>query len=658
LMKLSQILKWSTLGGVLLCFATSSSALTLGRVRGAAILGQPLELTVPVQIAVDEDVSGLCFEADVFYGENRQNASRVVVTNEASRPGLSAVVRVVAHTHVDEPVVTVYLRSGCGQQTTRRYVLLADLASEVVPTVVRPPAASEPAFAYPQSRAVKPLGRNGAGSVAHGANPETSKKAVPPPQATGPGLTQAMVHSHSKPTTKNPVAGQPRLRLALVDLTQDWEPALKISSELVFSPMDDVKKREEAKALWRALNASLEDILRDNARVQDMESNVKLLQDQTSKNRLTMLELAGRLDKAQSQRYFNPLIYGLIALLIACGVALAHQWRRWRSASAGATPWWRDQHAPENTGVRAPESLLKGGLLQPGVNPVVTKVPAFAESPVVGLTEVDIDLQLAESAFSDLGKPAPFHSKKIPGILTSLPKDNVGGHRDFTHSVPGTMGEIHSQEMLDARQQADFFMTLGQYDDAIHVLEGCIHDSGEFNPLVYLDLLNVFHTLSRKADYERYRTQFNQLFTGLVPEYASFNDGGNGIEDYAEVLEQIVALWPTKEALEHIEKCMVRTAEPAAVQGVRLDAFRDLLMLHGVVKQLTSHVASGLSSSHTAGEHAFPVPHVADQPGATLPQFCASGLSVDLDLSEPMSNGIEFDAAGSPSRQPVLRAQS
>lgn len=118
---------------MLLCSAMESSALTLGRARGAALLGQPFQITVPVQLAVDEDGSGICFEADVFYGDNKQEGSRVSVTPELSASGQPTAVRIQARQPVDEPVVSVYLRSGCGVSTSRRYVLLADLVSEVTP---------------------------------------------------------------------------------------------------------------------------------------------------------------------------------------------------------------------------------------------------------------------------------------------------------------------------------------------------------------------------------------------------------------------------------------------------------------------------------------------------------------------------------------------
>lgn len=647
------------LGGVLLCSATSSSALTLGRVRGAALLGQPLELTVPVQTTGDEDASGLCFEADVFYGDKPQDVNRIVVTNEASRMGGGTVVRVIAYAHVDEPVVTVYLRSSCGHQTMRRYVLLADLASEVESTLIHSTSDSESALVSAQPATVKSVGRGRAGSTdagktAHSAISETGKSSSTH-QTTRSVLQPVAAVSNSKPSARGTVAGQPRLKLAILDLAQDLDPTLKISNELVFPLFDDVKKREEAKVLWRALNTSPEDVLSGGGRVQDMENSVKLLQEQTSKNRLAMLELAGRLEKVQSQRYFNPLIYSLIALLVASGAALAYGWSRWRSAGLGSAPWWRNQNSEEFAAARELDSVLQDEPLQAGVKPVETLDATFTRNPVASLTEVDIDLQLAESAFSDLGKTAPFQSEKSSDLSASSSKEDACVHRNLTPKVPGSAREVNSQEMLDTRQQADFFMTLGQYEDAIHVLEGCIQEGGEPSPLAYLDLLKIFHTLSRKADYDRYRAQFNQLFTGCVPEFPSFHDGGSGLEDYPDVCEQIVALWPSKEALEYIGKCLVRTQEHGFVQEFKLEAYCDLLMLHGVMKQLTLPLKSGLPPLSVVRAHASSVQHTfnVNQATPTLPEFSALGVSVDLDLSEPMSNSIEFDAVGNLADQPT-----
>ncbi len=655
-MKLSLILKWSTLGGILLCSAMSSSALTLGRVRGAVILGQPLELTVPVQIAADEDASGLCFEADVFYGDNRQDSNRIVVTNETSRTGSSVVVRVLAYAHVDEPVITLYLRSGCGLQTTRRYVLLADLASEVAPTFVRPTGAPEPVLEFTSPRASSPLNETPTrairtGKVARAATGNTGSTASKP-QVDRLALNPIVLAPSQQPA-KGLVPGMPHLKLAPLDPTQEMDPTLKISSELIFSSSEDPKKREDAITLWRALNASPEDLLRESARLLAMENDVRSLQDRTSKNRQTVLELSTRLDRAQSQRYSNPLIYGLIALLVACGAALVYGGLRWRTVSLSAVPWWRDQNAD---GEGALNSAAEDNHLQPDLLPVVKTDPTLAIDSVAGLSEVDIDLQLADSAFSDLGKPAPSALTKGTDSPMGPAMDDTNVYRDFAHSVTGAMREINSQEMIDARQQAEFFMTLGQYEDAIHVLQNCIQDSGESNPQVYLDLLKVFHTLSRKTEYDRYRNKFNQIFKGRIPEYAGFNDRGSGIEGYPEVCEQIVMLWPSAEAVEYIEKCLIRLSEDDYEQEFNLDAYRDLLMLHGVLNQLVPKGSQLLGAERV---HGTPVKKSLTALQSTITST-ATGISemiIDLDLSEPVGNStIGPDAIGRVPSQPFTHA--
>ena len=68
-----------TVGLVLAGTALGSAALNLGRARGAAWIGQPLELLVPVQLDPGQADAALCAEADVFHGDNRQEAGRVQV---------------------------------------------------------------------------------------------------------------------------------------------------------------------------------------------------------------------------------------------------------------------------------------------------------------------------------------------------------------------------------------------------------------------------------------------------------------------------------------------------------------------------------------------------------------------------------------------------
>jgi tetratricopeptide (TPR) repeat protein len=215
--------------------------------------------------------------------------------------------------------------------------------------------------------------------------------------------------------------------------------------------------------------------------------------------------------------------------------------------------------------------------------------------------------------------------------------------------MASTLRSINTQDMFDVRQQAEFFMTLGRYDEAISLLEQNIAEHSEPNPLVYLDLLKALHTLSRKESFDQYRDVFNGIFTGQVPPYALFNQAGRGLEAYPDLCAHIASVWPSKAALGFIEKSLVRSHDAPAQLGYELEAFRELVLLHGLVTSLSGETNSGAMplgrikpESQEMGAHA----------SASIP------LAVDLDLSEPVSlsgNLIDFDASGLSSLTPPIK---
>src|SRR4051812_33820109 len=103
-------LRQTAIGVALLLAAISSSALTLGRPRGAVIIGQPLDVSIPVRVETDDDASAQCYEADVFQGDTRVSGGRTSVSVEPGGSPQDMVVRVRSSVAVDEPVVSIYLR--------------------------------------------------------------------------------------------------------------------------------------------------------------------------------------------------------------------------------------------------------------------------------------------------------------------------------------------------------------------------------------------------------------------------------------------------------------------------------------------------------------------------------------------------------------------
>lgn len=648
-MKSALNFRFSLLTAALLCVAFGSSALTLGKARSVVLLGKPLDLTIPVDVGAGDDVSPQCFDADVFYGDVQLESSRVSLSVQRATQAPMVSVRVTAQAMVDEPVVTVYFRAGCPHKVSRKYVLLTDVASEVEAPIqvrvplVRTPAAELASVAMPRSAAAMP-DTSVAASAHSRRSGDTARKTEPakPPVA---GVAAGM----PKLTLSSKATQKARLKLTPLDLRVERDPVLKSSDVLLDLPIEDLQKRALAVATWRALNATPEEVMRQDAQLLSLDGSIKSLGDLTVKNQEALLGLAARLERAQAERYRNPLVYGLIVGLLASLAGMAYVLLRMRRENMSAGPWWRADGTKGRADALEPDSVAVP-VLQPTA-PLGASTTGGDDDAFSDESGVDIDLEVRESAFTRLvhdSKQVAGHSES--GIL--LPSSVVPpGHTDFSYSVNATLRAINTHEMLDERQQAEFFMTLGQSDDAIRLLEDSIQHSAEANPLVYLDLLKMLHTLSRKSEYEHYRETFNSVFSGRIPPFTHFSEKGYGLDAYEDVCQHIAALWPTEDALHFIEQCLVRTQD-GLTQEFDLDAFRDLLTLHGVLLRIFATADTGLNPLSTFKTQALSQKNAASQgsivtpfnPDQTMP-LVATGKgvsSVDLDLSES-NNLLEFD---------------
>lgn len=594
----------------LLCVAFGSEALTLGRVRGAALVGQPLDMAVQVQVDAGEDASSLCFEAEVFHADTRQDASRVRVLVEATAQPHTANVRILSSALVDEPVVTVYLRAGCGQKTSRRYVLLADLPSEVAapvaPLVV---PASAPAK-VDVTRAV-PV------SVAQASTVQVPKQTVRrgvdnKRPAVKAGVASSKGARPGEESKGGRSAGQSRLKLDPLDLLSDRIENL--DAFMTFTPPEDA--------------------LRNMQKTLALEADVKALLALSVKNEASVMDLKARLQKAESERFPGGLIYGLLGLVLACLAGVAFLWNRQRRAQAAGGDWWSGSISMPAVPETEPEPPLG---------------PVTARKELIKASAVDVSMiEMSESNFDDIMQSGAARSASRKQPPSASPA--VAPQTRRTRS-------LNSTTTLDIRQQAEFFVSLGQTEQAVRILKKQINESDEPNPFVYLDLLGILHSLSLKIDFQRVRESFTRLFSARVPEFAVFKDEGRDLESYADVLSRITALWPTPKVLEMIEACIFQDPRDGDSQSFDLAAFRDLLLLHAVA-QGTVPVRPregrepGVDSSSSVGARASTPFFFADSGSAVPAPTGVHGLSVsmqpDLSLDEiRLAPALDLDLSDS-----------
>lgn len=324
------------LGAALLCSAPWSHALTIGKVRGAAWIGQPLDLVVPVELDADQNTSDLCAQVDLFQGDTHLDSSLVRISVEPGPQPDNLLLHVRASAKVDEPVVTLNLRLGCAQKTTRRLVLLADYPNanannsgtanapvtggnatpeSTARTALNRPA-PRPVAAAPDSDGIEltlasSLSLDSQALRAHNKKKHRAHHAATPEatsplhlRATPPRDSRASAEVASKPH-------KPRLRLDPVETPMAPVPATAGSSASAPAP--------EAPSMPRSPEAQ---------QLESLQSDLKGLIEQAAKNEQTMVALRARLERSESDRGPVILAYSLLTLIALTLLGVLALWAR------------------------------------------------------------------------------------------------------------------------------------------------------------------------------------------------------------------------------------------------------------------------------------------------------------------------------------------
>ena len=578
-------------GCILLSTALSSSAVTLGRHSGAAMIGRALDVRVQVLLSPGEDLANLCIETDVFYGDTQVSANLVRTSPQKTAPDAEASVRIQSSLPVNEPFVTLYVRAGCGTQFTRRFVLLADLVNEPVAAVVVPSAVAAAAAAPRAPTVPNASGAPSASTsssaptpVAGQASGATQPRPAAPARAEVP--TQRPASVVRRAPAKPPVVAAPRLQLDPIDLTTGIErdPTLKLSPLLLSEPSASEETRAAAALLWKSINASPEDILREAQKVSALESEVARLRQEQARSQAALGDLNSQLEQSLAQRYQNWLVYLLGALLLLALLAVLLVSRRRQVAvvqsSEASRAWW------------APEEEEKTVLvpLEPEVG--TSKAPS-GFTPLGGGVDLDLELD-QDSSFDELTRANENALKrKNPGSREDAAAPlSARDRREFSTSAMSVSRSVATEELFDVQQQADFFVSLGEDEQAIQVLKDHLTESHEPSALTYLDLFHIYHRLGRRGDYENLREEFNHVFNAGAPPFDSYSQRGRGLEAYETAFSRIQALWPEPRVLDLIEQSIFRDATYSASEVFDLEAYRELLMLHAIAKDLIRPDAS------------------------------------------------------------------
>lgn len=336
------------------------------------------------------------------------------------------------------------------------------------------------------------------------------------------------------------------------------DAGLKASPALASPTLEDPAKRAQAAALWKAVGTPADDAQRDAQRMQTLEATLTVLREQTAQNQRALLEMRQELAAARDSRYRNPLVYALLALLLLALVGMLWLWRLAKRAAAPA--WWGE--APADGGRLSDE-------------------PGLGDTPL---------------GAGRLPEPRAFPTRQVAAMSSPAPLDDIepaylSGYGSLENTVARTpdgapVRPVNTEELFDVQQQSDFFLSLGQHDQAIAVLSEHITDNPGTSALAYLDLLRIFHSLGRRDDYARLRHEFERAFNADVPEFDKFSEEGRGLEHYRSTLARIESQWPAPGTLALIEELVFRKPGTHGDEAFDLAAYQELLLLYSVAKEV------------------------------------------------------------------------
>lgn len=575
--------------------ASHASALSLGPSQGNVILGSPLDLSFQVRPDAGLTAEHSCITAAIRMGDNLVADSTVnVLFNGSDR------VRIRGRHPVNEPVVTIELSAGCENTVRRAYTFFSDPPQEfihsaaplqlpapppvvsipvdspavrqVAPRAERPSTASNaatatraqatrPAPAAPQPKATPPAPAKAAPA------PQAAAQPAPKPQAPAPTVapaTESAPAAAATPAAPAPTPtgeSKPTLRMeALENVGATPAPgsagaastpaaATTAGQAATAGPDGSPLQPTTAQPNDSTADASATAALSD-PRMAQLESMLQRMLDQQKLDRAQMLALQAQLQEAQTPQGLPTWVLAMMGLLGLSAGTILWLLHRVRTEKANSERWAHAVHTATTTPA-APVAA-------PPAPPIA---PAAAASAA------------PDSALYPAAQ-APLSSGTVLPVTTTA---------SAAVAAPSHLLPLESEHTFaSVQEQAEFFSSLGQHQQAIELLQNHLLQNGRHSPKGYLWLLKLLAEQGQHEEFARTRANFEQRFNVVVPESTAYHRKGRSLQEgYADTLEQIEAAWPHSDTLTLLRSLLTRTEHgPAAQRRFELQAFDELLALY------------------------------------------------------------------------------
>jgi pilus assembly protein FimV len=616
--------------GLALGFAGPAAALGFGDFRANALLGQPLNLALPVSLAEGETLTSDCVSAEVQSGDSRLQPGTVRARVTQGRDGGEAIIRISTTVAIDEPVVNVTVSAGCPTRITRTLVLLADpplVTVAAAPAVAAPP--NTPVVqAVPPASTVNAAAPAAAARATRPATPTRATRAAaprevartadvatpPPPLASAPRRSRP--NAAAVATPPKPPAAEERPRLQL-----DGGQVAAASPAVLAAEAQASAAREAASVAEAAASAA-------QKRMKDMEAEVARLRADAKAQTDALVELRKQIvqdrNRPADAGWLMPALLAVAGLLGAIALWLAWRLRQQQQVRVTQRDAWYERPSPASV---VPSMASRGEEDSDYGNATPSRIPSTLPPPPPAAPKPSLH-------------PPSMFDTRASGLDSMISPPTMPAHTTVTLPTHGQRLDDEASramsvdEQIDLEQQADFFIALGHDESAIDLLMAHLRSTGGGTPLPFLKLLEIHGRRGDREAYERTRVRFNQRFNSVAPEWQADPKSGRALEDYPLVVGRIQTAWPTPlDAMAELEALLFRRG--AGSEMFELPAYQEVLFLYQLARDL--HQASQPDNSNDVDVllpiMTEPAPLV-DGAISLRPEFNGGqAVTLDLDLA-------------------------
>jgi hypothetical protein len=631
--------------------AASSCAVALGfgDFRASALLGQPLNVALPVTLAEGETLTSDCVSAEVQAGDSRLPPGSVRARVTQGRDASEAVVRITSSVPIDEPIVNLTVSAGCPTRITRSVVLLADPPLVTVQQPAAAAAAPVPGQNLPQTSPVAAgtaEGSPGAGTGAPSAATPRATRPAAPTRAERAAAPRPSVRADraETPAAQSAPAARPRSSAAARPApapraASEGRPRLQLDGGQVAAPAPSpapaqpaspspaqVAAEQQAAAAQEAVKAAEAAASAAQQRMKDMEAEVGRLRAEAKAQTEALVELRKQIaqdrNRGSEPGWFLPALLALAALLGGTALWLWWKLKQQQQVRVMQRDAWFERAAPGSSVAPSVQSRQddedededsRGGA-------TVSRIPSTLPPP----------------------SPAPAPAPRLPQATPSMFDTRAGGldsmispptmpaHTAVTLPIGAavraeedeSLRAVSVDEQIDLEQQADFFVALGHDESAIDLLMAHLRSTGGGTPLPFLKLLEIHRRRGDRDAYERTRVRFNQRFNSVAPDWQADPKEGRSLEDYPLVVGRVQTAWPKPlDAMAELEALLFRRG--AGSELFELPAYQELLFLYQLARDLHQ-----LSQPDASSDVDVLLPISTDM----APLVDGGGISLDLEL--------------------------